>query len=84
MDCPNYSTCQLIHIRGFVESETIRRQYIDNFCTSAEENWNQCIRFQTSRSLHFCPDFVLPDTNLSLDEIMERFDNEIIQPKTTE
>ena len=80
MHCPNYSTCQLIHVSGFVESETLRDTYISNFCINIPENWKNCKRFQTNSILHFCPDFVLPDIPLSVDEIMDRFDNEISLP----
>jgi hypothetical protein len=77
MHCPNYPTCQLIHVPGFVEPETIREVYIRDYCMNRLENWQNCIRFQTHNLLHFCPDFVLPDTHLSVDEIIQRFDNEI-------
>jgi len=80
MHCPNYPTCQLIHVAGFVEPETLRDSYIRDFCSDSIENWHNCKRFQTHRILHFCPDFVFPDTSLSVDEIMERFDNDISQP----
>jgi hypothetical protein len=81
MHCPNYPTCQLIHIPGFVESETLRESYEKDFCNHGRENWKNCKRLQTHRILHFCPDFVFPDSCLSLDEIIDRFDNETAKSK---
>jgi len=83
MPCPNHSTCQLIHIPGFVQPESLRDSYMEEFCTSGTENWKNCRRLQTHGTLHFCPDFVLPDTCLSVDEIMERFDHELYQSQNT-
>jgi len=79
MHCPNYPTCQLIHVTGFVESQSIREQYIQNFCTSVQETWKNCKRYLTHSTLHFCPDFVFPDTLLSIGEIMDKFDHEEAQ-----
>ncbi len=79
MHCPNYPTCQLVHIQGFVESDDLREDYILKYCTDIHGFWASCKRFNTHRMLHFCPDFVFPDTPLTVDEIMDRFDDEINQ-----
>lgn len=76
MHCPNYANCQLVFMTGFVRPESLRELYIQNYCTALQENWKQCKRYQTSSILHFCPDFVFPDTVLTLNEIMEKFDEE--------
>jgi len=83
MHCPNYATCQLIHIPGFVEPENLRETFVQEYCTDSADNWINCKRFKTNNILHFCPDFVLPDTPLSIDEIMDRFDNDISQTNNT-
>jgi hypothetical protein len=84
MDCPNYLTCQLIHVTGFVEPGTRLEQYTVEFCNGKQEQWKNCKRFLVNTNLHFCPDFVLPDTSLSVDEIIDRFDHEISQPNNTD
>jgi len=84
MHCPNYHSCQLIRQPGLIENESLRNKYTSDFCTEAEEHWKNCMRFRTTNILHFCPDFVLPDTSLSIDEIMDRFDNEISQQNYTD
>jgi hypothetical protein len=75
MQCPNYNNCQLIMTEGIVESQIMRQEFMDEFCSGKQENWKNCKRFLTHQSLHFCPDFVVPDTALTLDEIMDRFDS---------
>jgi|WetSurMetagenome_2_1015567.scaffolds.fasta_scaffold142682_2 hypothetical protein len=75
MKCPNYHSCQLINIEGFLKSQSRREQYMEEYCSGKLENWKNCTRFRTHGALHFCPDFVFPDTGLTLDEIMDRFDN---------
>ncbi len=76
MHCPNYGNCQLIHIAGFVESESLREEYMQSYCTNPQEHWQCCKRYQTNSVLHFCPDFVFPDTTLNLSEILDKFDEE--------
>jgi hypothetical protein len=83
MHCPNYPTCQLIQIPGFIESVTIREAYITTYCNANPEYWSNCKRYQTHHFLGFCPDFIFPDSSLSLDEIIDRFDIEISQTKNT-
>ena len=77
MNCPNYTNCQLIRIPGFLGPDNSPEQYINDYCTSPGEEWNHCKRYNTWQQLKFCPDFVLPDTVLSLDEIIDRFDEEL-------
>jgi hypothetical protein len=80
MNCPNYPSCQLIHKPGFVKSKTLLDAYIRTYCLDSLENWSACKRFMTNNMLHFCPDFVFPDTALSVDEIIDKFDQDSFQP----
>jgi hypothetical protein len=43
---------------------------------SESKNWISCKRLTTKQELNFCPDFVLPDTDLTSDKIIDKFDNE--------
>lgn len=75
MTCPNYSDCQLIHKENILKHhDPIKQIYISQFCTSSTEEWQRCKRYKTSQLLNFCPDFVLPNTQLTVDEIIDRFD----------
>jgi 5-methylcytosine-specific restriction endonuclease McrA len=79
MNCPNNPNCQLITIDGFVDSEAKRRHYIETYCSPENHIWEKCKRYLIHSRLHFCPDFVMPDTYLSIDKIIDRFDNEVSQ-----
>jgi len=72
--CPNYKTCRLINSAGFNTGKLTKEQYIPVYCINGKQKWESCKRFQTKEILGFCPDFVLPDTNLTMDEIIDKFD----------
>lgn len=72
-ECPNFTTCQLIN--GVIEIAVEQKKvYIGLFCRNDQHQWNTCKRLVTKQVLGFCPDFVLPDTTLTTDEILEKFD----------
>ncbi|MCF8368176.1 MAG: hypothetical protein K9G76_03980 [Bacteroidales bacterium] len=74
--CPNIRTCKLVNEEGFTGDEIQRKKYIEQYCFTENPKWFECKRYMTKSELNFCPDFVLPDTELSIDEIMDKFDNE--------
>lgn len=53
-----------------------REEYMELWCRKGEEVWGNCTRFATKKTLGFCPDFVVPDTPLSLEEIIDKFEEE--------
>jgi hypothetical protein len=75
--CPNYKECRLVKAPDFKFSETTREAYLVKYCEDKESGWKKCKRFIAKSSLGFCPDFVLPDSDYSTDEIIDKFDNEI-------
>ena len=71
--CPNVVRCQVLTIQGFVESDDVKNHYYNSYCNvDADNGYPQCKRFQTKNALGFCPDFVFPDTIMTLDEIMDK------------
>lgn len=74
--CPNYNTCTLVNESEFSIREIIKRNYIKEFCQGEKKEWEDCKRFIVKNALQFCPPFVLPDTTLTLDEIIDKFDRE--------
>jgi len=74
--CPNYKECALVNNKLALD-EHIYKYYIDNYCCCREGSWSDCTRFRAKEELNFCPDFVLPDTVMTADEITDRFDKEI-------
>ncbi|MFC2107489.1 hypothetical protein ACFLRY_04040, partial [Bacteroidota bacterium] len=70
--------CKLVQSNLVInDNEDLRLTYIESYCIGKEDVWDLCKRFQTRMKLQFCPNFVLPDTKLSIDEIMDKYDEEI-------
>lgn len=74
--CPSMINCQLVLIPDFAGSDEQRKNYIQKYCQSETKKWEDCKRFIVKNTLNFCPDFVMPDNKLSIDEIMDKFDEE--------
>jgi len=72
--CPNYQSCRLINSPEFNTGKQSREHYFTLYCIDGKQKWWNCKRFQTKEILGFCPDFVLPDTSLTVDEIIDKFD----------
>ena len=75
-NCPNYTTCKLVTTEGVGVSNNQKVSYLNKYCTAGKAAWSVCKRYVTKPALGFCPDFVLPDTSMSLPEIIDRFDEE--------
>lgn len=74
--CPNIKGCRLVIAAVVVPDDKRRNEYLTTYCKAGEEKWSLCKRFITKQKLNFCPDFVLPDTQLTPDEIIDKFDEE--------
>ena len=59
-----------------VPDEKVKETYMDTWCRDTGGKWKECKRFSCKAALGFCPDFVLPDTKMSIEEIMDKFDDE--------
>ena len=75
--CPNFQTCRMVTTNDVVASESLKNQYINRYCHSYHNDWEACKRYVTKNALQQCPDFVLPDTELSIDQILDKWDKEI-------
>ena len=69
--CPNYNTCRMVNTKSVVEDDAQRQEMVNAWCME-EETWKRCKRYLTRKALWMCPDFVLPDSNLTEEEIVER------------
>jgi len=72
--CPNYNSCRLVNAPEFVYGKLNREEYIATYCVVDEQKWKSCKRFLAKQNMGFCPDFVLPDTRLTIEEIIDKFD----------
>ena len=74
--CPNIDTCKLVNEVELIGDEAQQKNYITEYCQANKTKWESCKRLIVKNSINFCPDFVLPDTTLSIDEIIDKFDEE--------
>lgn len=74
--CPNMSHCRLVNSSDFPVDDTMRDDYIRTFCKGTHPGYNACRRYIVSRDLFLCPDFVLPDSIITLNDIFERIEKE--------
>ncbi|MCK5078436.1 MAG: hypothetical protein KAR09_00750 [Bacteroidales bacterium] len=72
--CPNINNCRMVATNDVVPDEKKKEQFINEWCRKTEVVWKECKRFETKRELGFCPDFVVPDTVLSIDEIVDKIE----------
>lgn len=70
-NCPKVEKCPLFtgHLLKRKGSED---SYKNLFCTAGQEKWSACMRYQTSEKVGKCPDWVLPNCSMTLDEIIAK------------
>ena len=74
--CPNASGCPILHVDGFVENER-KHFYNTNYCSmESASGYHSCKRFLSKQALDFCPDFVLPDSKMTIEEIINRYEEQ--------
>lgn len=73
--CPNAANCQILHKDGFVANEQTKEFYRNHFCRiDTAEGYFSCMRFITKQELGFCPDFVFPDSKMTIDDIITKIE----------
>jgi hypothetical protein len=73
--CPNAVNCQVLHKEGFVKDEETKEYYRARFCSVDSKNgYFSCVRFITKQKLGFCPDFIFPNTEMTIDEIFNKLE----------
>ena len=72
--CPNHTSCQIITLDGFIKDPGKKDFYITFYCESSDMNWQSCKRYQTKEILNMCPDFILPDSTHTIDEILDKLE----------
>lgn len=74
--CPNIEVCKLVVKEDFIDNESKRIEYLVTYCKSPDKRWNQCTRFIVNNTINFCPDFVLPDSEMTPNEVIDKFDED--------
>jgi hypothetical protein len=73
---PNIEICKLVITPGFMDNKYQRNIYLQTYCRSDSNKWESYKQSIVKHKLNYCPDFVLPDTELIPDEIINKFDRE--------
>jgi hypothetical protein len=73
--CPNYNGCRLVNTDVVEPDKDKKARYLVVYCEKDEE-WKKCLRFVTRKSLWIAPDFLLPDSEMTEEEIIEKYENE--------
>ncbi len=73
-ECPNVESCPVLLFSYFVEVEQ-KHFYEKEYCFAGfTDGYSKCKRFQTKQALGFCPEFVLPDAEITLEEIINKYE----------
>jgi len=74
--CPNIESCNLVVKTNIVNDETKRNEFMISYCNDSSQRWKSCKRYIVKNAINFCPDFVLPDSNMTPDQVIDKFDLE--------
>jgi hypothetical protein len=72
--CPNFGGCRYVKTEVVEPDDARREATIEAYCHN-EENFKTCRRYSIRKALWICPDFVLPYSDISEDEVAERYEN---------
>ncbi|MDR2011025.1 MAG: hypothetical protein LBQ22_11170 [Bacteroidales bacterium] len=73
--CPNSGNCIILGNNNLAGDMDMKEFYINQYCDNDTLNgFIQCKRFNTKNELGFCPDFVLPDSGMTIDEIISKLE----------
>jgi hypothetical protein len=73
--CPNYGGCRLVRSDVVEPDNAKREKYIADYCVK-DKNWKNCKRYITRKALWICPDFVLPDSDMTEDEVVDLYEKQ--------
>ena len=74
--CPKYRNCRLFNghlLKRKQSEEAYKNLYCQNY---TEKNWEQCKRYQVSERIGETPDWVMPNSGYSIDEIVQKLKTE--------
>lgn len=73
--CPNIEGCRLVNDPSYPLAPEQKASYLECYCMGTGPGFESCRRYTAKRELFFCPDFVLPDTRMTKDEILDRIES---------
>ncbi len=75
--CFKKETCSLFS-KNLLRRKQSEEVYKSLYCNT-KDNWKQCKRYLVSKKLGSCPDFVMPNSNYSVEEIIEKYNKGFIE-----
>ncbi len=76
-NCPNMPTCFFVNTMRAKMLVNNHTDYIEKYCQGSFTAWSECTRYIVKNAINFCPDFVLPDSKMTPDEVITKFDEEM-------
>lgn len=81
----NKSICEKIEkcpiYQGILRSnEVLTKTYKKLFCENGIEGKNECVRYKVAKVMGVCPPDILPNTKVSVEEIIEKMKQKGIKP----
>lgn len=71
--CTKIEKCPLFNDKILMRPESANT-YKSLYCKDTKQNWRNCKRYIVSEKAGWCPDFVRPNSMLSIAEIIERME----------
>lgn len=69
--CPKFAKCPLF-TGALLKKSTSEEVYKNLYCKAGREKWTTCKRYQTSERVGKCSDWILPNSTLTLDQIIQK------------
>ncbi|HRY31978.1 MAG TPA: hypothetical protein P5531_03320 [Bacteroidales bacterium] len=72
--CTNLRTCPLVNKPLLPEEPERREVYLQTYCFPANNKYLECRRYIFKLKYGFCPDFLMPDSVMCEDEVLDRYE----------
>ncbi|NOQ24306.1 MAG: hypothetical protein GQ564_02990 [Bacteroidales bacterium] len=69
--CSKVGKCPLFNGHLLKRSGS-EESYKNLFCRAGKEKWSSCMRYQTSEKVGMCADWILPNSSLTIEQIVQK------------
>ncbi|NOU19308.1 MAG: hypothetical protein HOO91_17260 [Bacteroidales bacterium] len=78
-NCERTAKCP-VYLGILISNGIIIQTYRKLFCESGSDGKNMCRRYQVAKIMGVCPQNILPNTHLTVDEIVEKMKAKGLKP----
>lgn len=71
--CIYYSGCPILSGKIAIDENTLKG-YKERYCNGGKKAWSMCIRYQVRDIVGRCPLDIMPDSTMSPEEVIEKYD----------